>query len=420
MFIHTVQPGDTLYTIGKKYGISVDQIRAVNGVKTANIVPGLALLLPLYEYTVQPGDTLSSIARRSFISLAQLRTANPSARPNSLQPGMKLTIPDISNYLAGTLSYYVVRSPDLDRKIINDFAPYASSISLFRYRVGPNGDIVNQLNDLEAIETTWENRVTPLATITNLTPEGFSTEVTSVILNNPTARTNLVNNIFQLVDQRGYGGVNIDFERVAEADRDLYTGFLRQLRDRLVPAGYAITVAVPAKTSEDIPWLKGYDFGGIGSVVNYMFIMAYDWHHAGSEPGPVAPITEVRNTIEFAINNVPRKKIIIGVPLYGYNWSIPHQPGNIATAISNQDAMDRAISYQVAIQYSEEEESPFFRFRDEQDQLHEVWFEDVRSIAAKMKLVREYNLQAIGAWQLTLGFAAGPWLLTKFFTIAKV
>jgi len=420
MFIHTVQPGDTLYTIGKKYGISVDQIRAVNGLKTANIVPGLALLLPLYEYTVQPGDTLSGIAKRSFISLAQLRTANPSARPNSLQPGMKLTIPDISNYLAGTLSYYVVRSPELDRKIINDFAPYASSISLFRYRVGPNGDIVNQLNDLEAIETTWENRVTPLATITNLTPEGFSTEVTSVILNNPTARTNLVNNIFQLVDQRGYGGVNIDFERVAEADRDLYTGFLRQLRDRLVPAGYAITVAVPAKTSEDIPWLKGYDFGGIGSVVNYMFIMAYDWHHAGSEPGPVAPITEVRNTIEFAINNVPRKKIIIGVPLYGYNWSIPHQPGNIATAISNQDALDRAISYQVAIQYSEEEESPFFRYRDEQDQLHEVWFEDVRSIAAKMKLVREYNLQAIGAWQLTLGFAAGPWLLTKFFTIAKV
>lgn len=410
----------TPYTIGKKYGISVDQIRAVNGVKTANIVPGFALLLPLYEYTVQPGDTLSSIAKRSFISLAQLRTANPSARPNSLQPGMKLTIPDISNYLAGTLSYYVVRSPELDRKIINDFAPYASSISLFRYRVGPNGDIVNQLNDLEAIETTWENRVTPLATITNLTPEGFSTEVTSVILNNPTARTNLVNNIFQLVDQRGYGGVNIDFERVAEADRDLYTGFLRQLRDRLVPAGYAITVAVPAKTSEDIPWLKGYYFGGIGSVVNYMFIMAYDWHHAGSEPGPVAPITEVRNTIELAINNVPRKKIIIGVPLYGYNWSIPHQPGNIATAISNQDALDRAISYQVAIQYSEEEESPFFRYRDEQDQLHEVWFEDVRSIAAKMKLVREYNLQAIGAWQLTLGFAAGPWLLTKFFTIAKV
>lgn len=53
-----------------------------------------------------------------------------------------------------------------------------------------------------------------------------------------------------------------------------------------------------------------------------MFIMAYDWHHAGSEPGPVAPITEIRRTIEFTIAQVPSRKIIIGVPLYGYDWII--------------------------------------------------------------------------------------------------
>ena len=76
-----------------------------------------------------------------------------------------------------------------------------------------------------------------------------------------------------------------------------------------------LTIAVPAKTSEDIPWLRGYDYGGIGAVVDFMFIMAYDWHHAGSEPGPVASITEVRRTIEFAIERIPRRKIILGVPL---------------------------------------------------------------------------------------------------------
>ena len=67
-----------------------------------------------------------------------------------------------------------------------------------------------------------------------------------------------------------------------------------------------------------------------------MFIMAYDFHHAGSEPGPVAPITDVRRTVEFAIRYVPRRKIIIGVPLYGYDWIIPYRPGRVAPAISNQ------------------------------------------------------------------------------------
>lgn len=420
MFIHTVQSGDTLFSISNRYDSSVDQLRSVNGLEETNIVPGQSLLIPLYVYTVQPGDTLTSIARRAYVSLEQLRTANPSLNLNVLQPGMKIRIPDISNYLAGTLGYYVVRTPELDRTLINNFAPYSSYISLFEYHFATNGDIVNDLNDLVAIETTWRNRVRPLVTITNLTSEGFSPNLAHQVLNNPTARTNLVNNIFYLVSRKGYGGVNIDFERVRAEDRDLFTGFLRQLRDRLRPAGYVLTIAVPAKTSEDIPWLRGYDYGGIGSVVDYMFIMAYDWHHSGSEPGPVAPITEIRNTIQFAIESVPRRKIILGGPLYGYDWLIPYRPGTVAPAISNQRAIETAMRYQSPIQYSEEYESPFFRYRDQQGQTHEVWFEDVRSVSAKLILVREFGLQGVGAWQLTLGFTQGPWLLRKFFTIKKV
>ncbi|KMY53839.1 sporulation protein [Bacillus sp. FJAT-27231] len=420
MFIYTVQPGDTLFSISNRYDSSVDQLRSVNGLEETNIVPGQSLLIPLYVYTVQQGDTLTSIARRAYVSLEQLRTANPSLNLNVLQPGMKIRIPDISNYLAGTLGYYVVRTAELDRTLINQFAPYQSYISIFEYHFAANGDIVNDLNDLVAIETTWRNRVTPLVTITNLTSEGFSPELAHQVLNNPTARTNLVNNIFYLVSRKGYGGVNIDFERVMGEDRDLFTGFLRQLRDRLRTAGYVLTIAVPAKTSDDIPWLRGYDYGGIGAVVDYMFIMAYDWHHSGSEPGPVAPITEVRSTIQFAIRSVPRRKVILGVPLYGYNWLIPYRPGTVAPAISNQRAIETAMRYQSPIQYSEEYESPFFQYKDQQGQTHEVWFEDVRSMSAKMVLIREYGLQAIGAWQLALGFTPGPWLLRKFFTIKKI
>ena len=88
----------------------MDQIRLVNGLSETNIVPGQALLISLYVYTVQPEDTFTEIARKSFLSVEQLINANPTVNPNALQPGMKLTIPNISNYRASTLSFYVVRS----------------------------------------------------------------------------------------------------------------------------------------------------------------------------------------------------------------------------------------------------------------------------------------------------------------------
>ncbi|WP_026693138.1 glycoside hydrolase family 18 protein [Peribacillus kribbensis] len=420
MFIHIVKKGDTLYSISRRYRASLEQLRNVNGLEGEVVVPGQALLLPLYTYVVQPGDTLTRIAKKAFVTMEQLRRANPGITSQVLQAGSSISIPDISNYLAATLGFYVIRSPELDVQLVNDFAPYSSLISMFEYHITGAGGIANNLNDKAAIEATWKNRVTPLATITNLSYGGFSPELAGTVLNNPAARRNLVDNIYNLLKRKGYGGVNIDFERVRAQDRDLFTGFLRQLRDRLNPEKLALTIAVPAKTSEEISWLRGYDYGGIGSVVNYMFIMAYDWHHSGSEPGPVAPITEVRRTIEFAIRTVPRRKIIIGVPLYGYNWSIPYRPGTVASAISNQGAIETALRHEAPIQYSEEYQSPFFRYTDQAGQTHEVWFEDVRSMSEKIRMVRAYGLQGIGAWQLTLGFPQGVWLLRKFFRIRKV
>ena len=81
MFFHEVQEGDSLFTISNRYGISVDQIRLVNGLNETNIVPGQALLIPLYTYMVQPGDTFTDIARKSFLSLDQLTNANPTVNP---------------------------------------------------------------------------------------------------------------------------------------------------------------------------------------------------------------------------------------------------------------------------------------------------------------------------------------------------
>lgn len=419
MFVYTVKPGDSLFSISQKYDVPIDTIRSVNGLINVNIVPGQALVINTNIYIVQPGDSLYTISQMAYVSVDRILEANPEINPNLLQAGAKIRLPELPDYIASTFSYFYVSGTQTDSLLIRDFAPYTTYYSFFEFHFNSDGSL-SQLNDLEAIEEAWNSHTAPLATITNLTATGFSPELTSVTLNNNSTRENLIDNIFTLVSTRGYAGVNIDFEGTLAEDRDVFSNFLRELRDRLHSAGLLLTIAVHPKTSEATPWLKGYDFEAIGSVVDFIFIMAYDWHHAASEPGPVAPINEVRNAIQFALERMDSTKVILGVPLYGYNWTLPYDPNTLAVAISNQDAINLAMRSGSEIHYSEQDASPYFYYVDQLGQTHVIWFEDARSIAEKLSLVREYGLLGAGAWQIGLGFPQGPWLLTKFFKIRKV
>jgi spore germination protein len=371
MFVYTVRQGDSLFTISRKYNVSLSAITNINGIR-GEIVPGQALLIPQTFYTVQPGDSFYLISKMTHVPVQSLMAANQLWNPNQLRPGMRLAIPELPDYPIHSIGYVTLRTPEQDQEMISMLAPVVTYMPLFEYHFSADGSL-SELNDQVAIETAQNHDSAPLATITNLTTTGFSRELTHQMLNSPDARQRLIDNIFNLIATKGYAGVNIDFEGIRTEDRDLFSGFLRGLRDRLKTRGFIVSIAVPPKTSEDIPWLKGYDYGAIGSVMDFVFIMAYDWHHAGSAPGPVAPIGEVRRTIEFALNNMNRNKIILGVARYGYNWTLPDTPQSAGRALSSLAATQLAIRHQVPIRYSEEFESPSFSYVDEAGTRHVVW-----------------------------------------------
>ncbi|KEQ22110.1 glycosyl hydrolase family 18 protein [Paenibacillus tyrfis] len=416
MFVYDVKYGDSLFSIARKYRVTLDSLRIVNGLTNATLVPGQALIVPSNVYIVQPGDSLYQISRMSFIPVPTLRLWN-GLQTDTLLIGMELYLPPREKYPEEGLSYLIPTTPEETESTARTFSPYNTYFGIFGYRVTEGGGL-STLDDEVAIRATRENRVAPLATITNLTPAGFSPELTKQVLNFPEIRNRLINNIFTLVKEKNYAGVNIDFERVPADERDLYTGFLRALNERLKTEGYYTSVALPVKRSDDE--YPGYDYGGIGSVVDFVFIMAYDFHEAHSGPGPVAPIDQIRRTLDYAIRQMNRNKIILGVPRYGYDWTMDN--GNVisAKAVSVAAATNTAMQYEVPIQYSTLHEQPHFSYWDAEGHRHFVWFEDARARAAKFQVIVSYRLRGVGAWQLGLNFPQSAYLVAEFFAQKRV
>ena len=144
--------------------------------------------------------------------------------------------------------------------------------------------------------------------------------------------------------------------------------------------------------------------------LDQLLILSLLWLMTGMKqvvpPGPVAPISEVRKTIEYALNHMRANKIILGVPRYGYDWTMSNGTVESAHAISVARAIETAMKYQVPIQYSTEYQQPFYQYRDETGKRHIVWFEDIKARSRKLQLVVDYRLGGLGAWQLGLHFTS--------------
>ena len=166
---------------------------------------------------------------------------------------------------------------------------------------------------------------------------------------------------------------------------------------------------------------EGHDFAAIGAAVNQVLLMTYEWGYTYGPPMAVAPLPNVRQVVEYALTEIPASKIWLGVPLSGYDWPLPFVQGRTkAQSISPQEAVARAVRYGVDIQYSEQAQAPWYRYTDGYGITHEVWFEDARSIQAKLALIPEYGLYGVGYWNLMRPFPQNWQVLNALYRIRTV
>ena len=375
-------------------------------------------------YIVQPGDTVDTIAWEQGVPVDTILYNNQIPFPYRLAIGQALLLTkgedptDPPSLTVGGYAYPFIRPYVLEQTL-----PYLSDLYIFSYGFTVDGDLIPPtLDDGFLIEAAIRYRTSPILTLTPFGPDGqFNNYLITRVVNNPDAQNRLIQQLLDTIQRNHFQGVDIDFEYILAQDRVAFAAFVSNVRQAVNELGYPVSVALAPKIADDQPGLlyEGKDFALLGEAADSALLMTYEWGYTYGPPMAVAPLNKVRQVVDYAITRIPPEKLSLGIPNYGYDWTLPYIRGESkAKTIGNVEAVQIAIEHHAAIQFDPIAQSPYFNYVQDGQQ-HEVWFEDVRSLQAKFSLAKEYRLRGVGYWQIMQLFRANWLLLADTFQIRK-
>ncbi len=230
------------------------------------------------------------------------------------------------------------------------------------------------------------------------------------LMGSKAAQKRLIEQVEELVAEEDFDGVNVDFEYAGDhlgVLRDKFLGFLEDL----VKADVG-EISLDVYGNTIIKGEKGR-WGEVAALLDYVIIMAYDFHRPGSDwAGPVAPIRSgpgersVLDVLESAWElGIPKEKVIVALPLYGYEWKTygeefgaPVKRGWYALASYNR-MKDFVADNEVEVQWDSLSMSPWISYKD-QGIRKQIYYENFQSLSAKYRLVKESQLGGVGFWAL--------------------
>lgn len=423
MILHIVQPGDTPESIAARYGVSPQRLIYDNQLRGLPYLPaGMAILVlqPSVIHTVTEGETTESIAVQYGITEKQLFRNNPFLlNQEFLQIGQSLVISyQDTKLLSLRVTGYAY--PFIDWLLLREVLLYLDELLIFSYGFTSEGELVPpEIPEDWMIELAWQMGVWPILVLTPFSEQGiFNNQLVKLVSENQQVQQNLIQNLLVLMREKGYAGVDVDFEYILPEDRVPYAQFVETLSAAMREAGFQTSVALAPKTSAGQPGLlyEGIDYALLGAAADQVFLMTYEWGYTYGPPMAVAPLDKVRQVLDYAVTEIPREKILMGIPNYGYDWQLPFVRGvTAARLLGNEEAVWVAAVNGAPIQFDETAQSPFFTY-EQNGTLHEVWFEDPRSIDAKLRTAVEYGFLGIGYWNLMRPFRAN-WMLVNVLVL---
>ncbi|HVC48371.1 MAG TPA: glycosyl hydrolase family 18 protein [Terracidiphilus sp.] len=308
--------------------------------------------------------------------------------------------------------FYLTNDPGA----IRSFLAHSAQIDLLVptwYQVDENGLVTGAPNPLVLEHAQGKVPVMPILAL-------FDKKKFHALASSTTAQDEMNAAMIRESRRHGYIGFQFDFENIDWTDRNLLTALVQRSADAMHKAGLKLSIAT-VPNAPGYPgaggfakwiytdWRGAYDLAAIAKSVDLVCLMTYDQHTRWTMPGPVAGWQWTLDNLDYALKFVPRDKLSLGIPLYGYHWytGAPvldahtghYEPHPTADYISAPDALLLAQSYDGKVQWDPVDHSADFYFY--RDQMREwIFFTDARTFEDRYKLVEQKGLQGFCSWVL--------------------
>ena len=299
------------------------------------------------------------------------------------------------------LVWHQTTSMDANYNIIYDIANVkkVNTISPTWFSIASNDGTLDSLALADYVDTAHSNHMEVWPLVDN-----FSENIDfTAVMNSTSARNKIENQLIAAAIEYSFDGINVDFENISEDAADGYIQFMRELSVMCRKNGIVLSVDVPVP----MDFTAHYNRKALGEVCDYVMIMGYDEHYAGSEEaGSVASLSFEEEGILNTLQEVSAEKVVSGIPFYTRLWCTTTNEDGTTTVTSEAMGMNQAQqtleNNQVEASWDETTGQNYAQFNGESGELYQIWLEDTESLTRKLELIKNYDLGGVAEWKLGL------------------
>jgi spore germination protein len=368
---HTVAQGDSLFNIARRFGMTVEQVRRLNELKSDILMPGQVIL-------VAAGGGGATLPDDGGV-LNDPRTILPFR----------------------TVSGYTVVTSWTDTRSLESVRANGASltdIATVSHRLRADGTLTGSPQQ-RTLEAAREHNLRTWLVVQNLDESGrFSRQIADSFLRSQTARRRLATEALKVLEANQFVGLELDLEDLSPNSRPFFSLLVKELKEALAPRGYLLSAAIPAKTADQAnnSWSGAFDYREIGKHADQVLLMTYDEHWFGGPAGPIASLPWIEKVLAYSSTVIPPDKTLLGIAGYAYDW----REGGTGPAMIRTAREAERMAAQHGTGWDEATSSPFVRYRDSNGVRRILWYENERSMRLKYQLAKRYGLQGIGIWRL--------------------
>jgi len=309
------------------------------------------------------------------------------------------------------LGFYTGDEPGLSGSysVLENHSENLTYIAPFYFRVSLNGGGIEKMQGIgdrdirKLVEDAHGRDVQVMALVHNLlygrpASEEAGKKTAHAVLADSAAREKFIEDMFKLVKKYDFDGINLDIEDIFPGDRDNMSALVRETKERFSSEGLLVTVCVPPESGDFVEgsWAVNFDYPEIGRWADRVVIMTYDEHGYSTGPGPVASVSWVQKVIRYSVSVIPSDKILLGIPAYGFDWTVDKpKPRYLSFKLASETAERAGI----IPGFDNRGKVPYFEYKDGAEE-HRVWYEDEKSFRAKAELASKWGLGGLAIWRL--------------------